>query len=290
MSNERDLHGDVNRVVRSWLREDRHEDADRVLETALNTVDTTPQRRTTRWSAWRDLFMDNNVIRIGLVAAAVAVIAVIAFNLLPGSPAPGAESSPSSTPTPEPSASAIPATSLVVADPFLAPVEVTLPILPGWNGTGHLVGRDAPDGTDSIVAVWSAANVYGDPCQWQGTLPDPPVGPTVADLATALANQPTRSATTEATTIGGYSGTVVHMSVPTDIDFADCDLGQFTTWTDTGTDFSQRFQQGPGQLNDIHIIDVEGTRVIIDVGHYPSTPAADLADLEDILANVTFQP
>ncbi len=67
-------------------------------------------------------------------------------------------------------------------------------------------------------------------------------------------------------------------------------LGQFTTWTDTGTDLSQRFQQGPGQLTDIYIIDVEGTRVIIDVGHFPSTPEADLADLEDILASITFQP
>ena len=80
------------------------------------------------------------------------------------------------------------------------------------------------------------------------------------------------------------------MSVPAEIDFADCDAGQFTTWTDTGTDLSQRFQQGPGQLNDIYIIDVEGTRVIVDVGHFPSTPEADLADLEDILAGITFQP
>ncbi len=45
---------DINRVVRSWLHEERHEDADRVLGAALDQVDTTPQRRSTPWTAWRD--------------------------------------------------------------------------------------------------------------------------------------------------------------------------------------------------------------------------------------------
>lgn len=289
MSDERDLQADVNRVVRSWLREDRHEDAERVLGAVLDEFDATPQRRS-MWSARRFPIM-SNIVRVGLVAAAAAIIAVIAINLLPGSPPPGGgpSPSPSSIQSPEPTPSEAAATTLVVADPRLAPVEVTLPIPPGWIGNGHLLEREV-EGLNAKVGVWSVANVYGDPCQWQGTLPDPPVGPTVDDLATALANQPMRGATTEAATIGGYSGTVVHMSVPDDINFADCDAGQFTTWTDDGTDFSQRFQQAPGQLTDIYIIDVEGTRVIIDVGHYPSTPEADLADIQTILEGMTFQP
>ncbi len=54
--------------------------------------------------------MDNNVVRVGLVAAAVAIIAVIAYNLLPGSPAPGGE--PSSTP--EPTVTSAPSASPVL--------------------------------------------------------------------------------------------------------------------------------------------------------------------------------
>ncbi|MGH2488998.1 MAG: hypothetical protein ACRDFR_05220, partial [Candidatus Limnocylindria bacterium] len=63
---------DVTRIVRSWLSEDRHEDADRVLNTVLDQLDTTPQRRTS-WSAWRELFM-NKFVAIGLGAAAVVAV------------------------------------------------------------------------------------------------------------------------------------------------------------------------------------------------------------------------
>ena len=36
---------DTTRVVRSWLRADEHESADRLLHTVLARLDTTPQRR-----------------------------------------------------------------------------------------------------------------------------------------------------------------------------------------------------------------------------------------------------
>ena len=36
---------DVNRAIRSWLHEDRHEDVSRVAGAVLDRVDTTPQRR-----------------------------------------------------------------------------------------------------------------------------------------------------------------------------------------------------------------------------------------------------
>ena len=49
MTTERDPR---TRTVLSWLREDAHENAERVLLRALDEVDTTPQRRS-RWPAWR---------------------------------------------------------------------------------------------------------------------------------------------------------------------------------------------------------------------------------------------
>ena len=48
MSTERD----VTRIVRSWLRTDEHESADRVLDTVLDLLDATPQRRSW-WPARR---------------------------------------------------------------------------------------------------------------------------------------------------------------------------------------------------------------------------------------------
>ena len=38
---------DVNRVIRSWLHEDRHEDVSRVAGAVLDQVEATPQRRAT---------------------------------------------------------------------------------------------------------------------------------------------------------------------------------------------------------------------------------------------------
>ena len=44
---------DVNRVIRSWLHEDRHEDVSRVAGAVLDQVEATPQRRATWWPARR---------------------------------------------------------------------------------------------------------------------------------------------------------------------------------------------------------------------------------------------
>ena len=49
MSTDRDV---TTRIVRSWLHEDAHEDADRILNLVLDHIDTTPQRRAT-WLADR---------------------------------------------------------------------------------------------------------------------------------------------------------------------------------------------------------------------------------------------
>ena len=40
---------DVTRIVRSWLHEDAHEDADRILNLVLDQIDTTPQRLARGW-------------------------------------------------------------------------------------------------------------------------------------------------------------------------------------------------------------------------------------------------
>ena len=80
MSTERNLPNDVNRVVRSWLREDRHEDADRVLGAVLDQVDATPQRQSS-WLARREFPM-NKFVAIGLGAAAVVVVVFIGAQLL----------------------------------------------------------------------------------------------------------------------------------------------------------------------------------------------------------------
>ena len=63
---------DVSRAIRSWLHEDRHEDASRIAGAVLDRVDTTPRRRITWWPA-RRMPIVNRFVTIGLgTAAAVA--------------------------------------------------------------------------------------------------------------------------------------------------------------------------------------------------------------------------
>ena len=68
MSNERD----VTRSVRSWLRTDEQDSADRVLEAVLDALDTTPQRRRSWWPARRVDHL-NALVKYGLVAACAYV-------------------------------------------------------------------------------------------------------------------------------------------------------------------------------------------------------------------------
>ena len=127
-------------------------------------------------------------------------------------------------------------------------------------------------------------NLYEDPCHWRANLLDPPVGPTVDDLANALSSQPLRDATGPTNIeIDGYIGKEVVVSVPADIDFADCDEGYFQTWIAPmgGT----RYHQGPGQVDQTIILDVDGARILI-IAAYPETSAHDREDLQAIVDSI----
>jgi hypothetical protein len=67
--------------------------------------------------------MNNNIVRVGLAAAAVVVIAIIAINLLPGSPTPGGD--PSVSPSVEPSEA--PPSSAPSEAAASVPADIALP-------------------------------------------------------------------------------------------------------------------------------------------------------------------
>jgi len=109
---------DVTRIVRSWLHEDAHEDADRVLNLVLDEIDTTPQRRAS-WLARRTPTM-NNYARFGLVAAAVVLFAAVGIGLLARSGIGGPQTSPS--PSLSPSIDGTYQTSFSLADLSASPL------------------------------------------------------------------------------------------------------------------------------------------------------------------------
>ena len=135
---------DVNRAIRSWLHEDRHEDASRIAGAVLDQVDTTRQRRTRWWLAWRTPHM-NKIVGFAGTAAAVVAVAVVGINLLPGGGSGTGGSQPSVSPTIAPSAT--PQAS-PVALPLSGPIEAGTYLI--RNGTSSF-RVTIPEGWDIVV-------------------------------------------------------------------------------------------------------------------------------------------
>jgi hypothetical protein len=117
---------------------------------------------------------------------------------------------------------------------------------------------------------------------------DPPVGPTVEDLATALVKQagPAAIAPTKVT-LGGYSGKKVELSIPSDVDTDTCDEGHFGRWSPRDDPHHPGpFTYGNGQHDTVYIVDVDGTRWVIDTNYLPETSQGNLAELEQLVASI----
>jgi hypothetical protein len=107
MSQERD----VTRLVRSWIREDQHESADRILGVVLDRLDTTPQRRS--WWPARRSSPVNSFAKMIVAAAAALVVAVVGYQSLPRN---DSSVGGQSTTAPSPSPSLLARGSFVIRD------------------------------------------------------------------------------------------------------------------------------------------------------------------------------
>jgi hypothetical protein len=154
---------------------------------------------------------------------------------------------------------------------------------------GHSTGGSLADPTVAIQ-FRQVGQVYGHPCQWQGTLSDP--GPSVDDLADALKDIPLRNATPPVDVVlDDRSGSYLEWSVPADIDFVARDTDgpdhYFESWT--GGDGGDRYQQGPGQVDRLWILDIDGARLVIDAFDMPSATAAERAELLEVVGSIRFE-
>jgi hypothetical protein len=177
--------------------------------------------------------------------------------------------------------------------------EITVP--QGWQMVdGWIVNRPRPDRDIPPVAVqfWDVDQVYGHPCQWDGTLFQP--GPTVDDLANALVDVPMRNATEPIeVTIDGYAGMYLEWSVPADLEvigdseFPACDStseghNDFLSWTGKGWG-TDRFHQGAGQVDQLWILDIDGSRLVIDAFSMPYATAEERTELLAVVESIAFE-
>ena len=170
----------------------------------------------------------------------------------------------------------------------LPKIAITLPS--GWRSYGGFVVQKFHGPTQVMgLSFWDVAKVYGTPCRWQSKgLVDP--GTTVGGLAAALASQPLRSATTPTDVVlAGARGKYLRLTVPKHIDFARCDRGSFESWTGLGW-ASDRWEQGPGELDRLWILNVDGQRLVVDAGYLPAATTKDRAELDRVVHSIRFLP
>jgi hypothetical protein len=283
---------DLTRTVRSWLRQDDHEVADRVLDNVVALLDATPQRRAL-WPARRLPYV-NTPLRLAVAGAAVVVLALIGVNLIatggsfggiggPPSPPPLATIAPSAAPT-------LPPTGEIAPGRYRSD-SVTFTLPAGWSSSGSWDitkgGGRPPAGM--VFTTWTdIATVYRDPCRslTSGAF----VGPTVDALVAALVAQ--TSVTTSApvdVTIDGFRGKEIRQSVPKDIKIIACDGSKMLFWDNSGTDQSSACV-GECSSDVIDILDVNGRRLVFDRSTYPATSAKDQAELQAIIDSIKITP
>jgi hypothetical protein len=245
------------------------------------------QQRPAWWPGWRFPEM-NNTAKLALGAAAVVVVALVGIRfLLPGEVGVG---DPGPTPTPTPTPAPIAGEEALEPGTYMLAhgLNATITVPAGWtNLDDRGVAKDTAEEFMAVV-FWPFPTdfneVYTDPCEWSTNIVEPPVGPTVDDLANALAAQSMRGDPTPTdVTIDGYEGKLVEMTVPSDINFAACDDGEFRSWLG-------RFHQGPGQTDRVYILDVNGERQVLIAHYMPDATAEELAEQQEVLDSIDFLP
>lgn len=300
---------DVNRAIRSWLHEDRHEDVSRVAGAVLDQVEATPRRRATWWPVRRIEPM-NKIVGLGLAAAAVVVVLVAGSQLL--GPAPGGLGGGTSD-TPEPSVAeptVTPAPSAAEPSPSIAAdlegpfvlsgaLGLTATIAaPGWSLDDEnevLVknGNYSPPDGAFVFGPWFGFDLYipQDPCQWRSTMADSPAT-TLDEIVAALARQTSRDVSEPVdVTVDGQPGKSITLRVPDDVGHSaggfECQEGKFCTFADA--DGCHMWNaQGPGAIDELWIVDLDGEIIAVTGAYYPETAAETVDELRAILASMTF--
>ena len=165
---------------------------------------------------------------------------------------------------------------------------------PGWHaGTASedfaiLMWYTPPEIT-YVVAFWPVDDVHVDPCDAAAGELEPPVGPSVDALVTALSNLPGFQATDPVdVTVGAFRGKEI---VLTALDSgADCPAAIAFSSGDDITDVSA------GESLRLQILDVDGVRIVMSPARWVNTrepternPAAE-AELQQILDSIRIEP
>jgi hypothetical protein len=242
--------------------------------------------------------MSARLIRSGVVG--VSLLAVLSGCGGDGTGAP-LVSTPSATPSSTPTATTTPfpdSTEPVAVEAgtyripssawSVADFSVALP--EGWTVQyGHVYAKH-PD-TDEELGFYPVVvdAIYADACAGEsGDLTE--VGPTVADLAAALLEQPgPKAAGPVETTLGGHPATRIDLSVPKGFDLKACSLGGIglQIWYSRPAD--KYFVLLPKGIASVYIVDVDGERQVFLTFYTPASPDEDVRELQAVLDSIRIE-
>lgn len=137
--------------------------------------------------------------------------------------------------------------------------------------------------------MWSIDVVYADPC---GHVAAPPVSPSAANLAAAVAGIPGVDVVTGPVdvTLGGMPGKHVAITFPED---ADCTASEFFMWYDSavcdGDAPCHRWVSELGQTSKVWIIEVDGTHVWIEAETYKGARPELEQGIQQIVESIRFE-
>ena len=291
---------DFDRTARRWLEDGPTVMSDRALQVALDKIHVTRQRRT--WWPARRVFEMNATIRLAIGAAALVVAAVIGINFLPSGSGigggPAATPTPAPTPTPTPIAFPVYPQTLVVpelgsyraGDPFPIPVTINVPA--GWVGNvggpyaAYLNKPSSGANGGAAIAFSLSQSIYADPCRNQRFL-DPQPGPTVDDLASALASLPGFDVTNPTeVTVDGYRGKQLTLTAPDNFDGCTLSREGYRLWQ---LPLGAIFSLTPGERMALWIVDVNGQRLVVSSETFPATTAQQQAEAQEILDSIHIE-
>jgi hypothetical protein len=208
----------------------------------------------------------------------------------PGTVPASALASPNPASSPQPLAAGahgpLESGTYVTAAPFLTRVTFSLPA--NWyadTGGPYAVFLDpnfGPVTNDNGLVEFVIFNkVYTDPCRIDQGLLNPPPGPSVDDLANALASVPSLVATTPTdVTVSGYHGRQLTLTSPTS-------NGTCLVWQ---LPLGANNNMVSGEVDRYWILDISGQRLVIDAHEVPSESAEDKAAVQAILDSIRIAP
>ena len=301
---------DPDAILAAWLEEGPDRLPEATARAIAVTTRTTHQTRRPMWVPWRFPTM-NGTSRLVLAAAAVVAVALgglYLFNRPPDAGVGGPAASPAS-PAPSPTATPMPfptdtsggvpvapgtyALDLPTRNSTTgaaAPLRITFTVPAGWqkNLTPTTLWHSTEPGLR--FSFHTVDNLYVDPCGSASGLLDPPLGPTIGDLATGLLGLTDLAPTAPSdVTFGGFNGTQLGLAAP--VELPSCNDGYRALWT------------GPqGAVTDVggaaiaasekarwFLLDVDGVRLVVGQTYHRDAPAARLAEIQAIVDSVRIE-